>query len=105
MSAQRHGLAALRNIGPATARQLVELGIADEAALRRFGPVAAYRRLKFANPRGITLVALYALHGALTDTHWAALPAEVKDALRREAESEAAESGEAGVEPSPGKRT
>ena len=86
MTATGRPLTDLKNIGPATARQLVALGIADEAALRRSGPVAAYRRLKFANPRGITLVALYALHGALTDTHWAALPTEVKDALRREAD-------------------
>ena len=87
MSATGRPLAELKNLGPATARQLEALGIADEAALRRTVPVAAYRRLKFANPRGITLVALYALHGALTDTHWAELPAEVKVALRREADS------------------
>ena len=85
MTAKGSGIVALKNLGPVTARQLAALGIADEAALRRIGPVAAYRRLKFANPRGITLVALYALHGALTDTHWCALPAEVKGALRREA--------------------
>ncbi len=94
MNAGGRALTALKNLGPATARQLIELGVADEAALRQIGPVAAYRRLKFANPRGITLVALYALYGALTDTHWAALSAEVKDALRREAGS-----GEVGAEP------
>jgi len=75
----------MRNLGPVTARRLAELGIADEADLRRIGPVAAYRRLKFADPRGTTLVALYALHGALTDTPWTELSAEVTRELRRAA--------------------
>ena len=78
-------LAGLRNLGPATARRLLELDIADAATLRQIGAAAAYRRLKFAYPRETTIVALYALHGALTDTDWRALPAEVKRGLREEA--------------------
>ena len=85
MDRMNRDLASMKDLGPVTARRLAELGISDEAELRRVGPVGAHRRLKFANPRDTTLVALYALHGALTDTHWAALPPEVKDALRREA--------------------
>ncbi len=85
MTARTRSLAALRNLGPATARRLAELGIADEGGLRQLGAVAAYRRLKFAYPRETTLVALYALHGALTETHWNALPAEVKRQLREAA--------------------
>lgn len=85
MTAETGTLAALRNLGPATARRLAELGIGDAAELRRVGPVAAYRRLKFAYPRETSLVALYALQGALTDTHWNALPDEVKRELRRAA--------------------
>ena len=85
MTANPSSLAALRNLGPTTARRLAELGIDDEAELRRIGPVAAYRRLKFAYPRETSLVALYALHGALTDTHWNALPDAVKRELRRAA--------------------
>lgn len=50
----------LKNIGPVVPRRLAELGIADEVALRRVGPVATYHRLKFADPKGTTLVALYA---------------------------------------------
>lgn len=75
----------MRNLGPVTARRLAELGVADEADLRRIGPVAAYRRLKFADPRGTTIVALYALYGAVTDTPWTELSAEVKRQLRRAA--------------------
>ena len=85
MTSTGRDLASLRNLGPATARRLFELGIADSGALREIGAVAAYRRLKFAYPRETTLVALYALHGALTDTAWTALPAEVKRQLREEA--------------------
>ncbi len=82
MTRSNRDLAALRNLGPATAKRLAELGISDEAELRKVGTVAAWRRLKFAQPRETTLVALYALHGALTDTPWTALTAEVKDSLR-----------------------
>ena len=78
-------LAGLRNLGPATARRLVELGIVDDVALRRIGAVAAYRRLKFAYPRETTVVALYALHGALTDTDWRDLSDAVKRRLREDA--------------------
>ena len=85
MTAKTKGLAQLRNLGPATARRLADLGICDEAELRRVGPLAAYHRLKFAHPRETTLVALYALHGALTDTPWTALPPEVKRDLRQAA--------------------
>ena len=78
-------IAAFRNLGAKTAARLAELGITDGAALRRIGAIAAYRRLKFAYPRETTIVALYALHGALTDTDWRALPAAVKQSLREEA--------------------
>ena len=43
------------------------------------------RDLKFADPRGTTIVALYALYGAVTDTPWTELSAEVKRQLRRAA--------------------
>ncbi|MEE8270244.1 MAG: TfoX/Sxy family DNA transformation protein [Alphaproteobacteria bacterium] len=87
MSERNRPLTALKNIGPVVARRLRGIGIADEVALRSVGPVAAYRRLKFRHPREITLVALYALYGALTDIHWNALPMEVAEALRRAAAS------------------
>ena len=57
----------------------------DPTHLRRMGAAAAYRRLKHRYPRETTLVALYALHGALTGVHWQALPDAVKEALRRAA--------------------
>ncbi|MBM3585051.1 MAG: competence protein TfoX [Alphaproteobacteria bacterium] len=81
-------LAHLRNIGPETARRLVALGIADEAALRRVGAVEAYRRLKAADPRHTSLNALWALAGALLPLPWTRLPADLKETLRAEAMAE-----------------
>jgi len=72
----------LKNIGPASARQLREVGIDNAAALRKIGALGAYRRLKHAFPRQVTLVMLYALEGALRDCHWNRLPAGVKDRLK-----------------------
>lgn len=44
MNASGRALAELKNLGPATARQLAELVIADETALQQGGPIAANRR-------------------------------------------------------------
>jgi DNA transformation protein len=79
------GIAELRNLGPASARLLAEIGVATEAELRALGAVAAYARLKFAFPRRVSLVMLYALEGALTRRHWNRLPASTKARLRRAA--------------------
>ena len=75
-------LTALKNIGPASARQLREVGIDSAAALRKLGALDAYRRLKHAFPREVTVVMLYALEGALRDCHWNHLPPGVKDRLK-----------------------
>jgi len=72
----------LKNIGPASARQLREIGIDDAAALRRLGALDAYRRLKHAFPREISLNMLYALEGALRNCHWNHLPPDVKERLQ-----------------------
>ena len=83
----------LRNLGPRTQQQLRAVGIETVAALRRIGPVEAYLRLKAREPRRVTLVMLYALYGALTGTHWNALPEEVKARLKAEVQEAGAESG------------
>lgn len=75
-------LTRLKNIGPASARQLQEVGIGDAAALRRLGAKRAYDRLKHAFPREVSLVMLYALEGALRNCHWNRLPPGVKDKLK-----------------------
>lgn len=82
-------LTTLKNLGPASARQLRDVDIPDAAALRKLGALAAYRRLKHAFPRQVTLVMLYALEGALRDCHWNRLPPGVKERLKKAAESAA----------------
>lgn len=77
----------LKNIGPASVRQLREVGIEDAATLRRLGALAAYRRLKHAFPRAVSLVMLYALEGALRDCHWNHLPPGVKERLQAAAKA------------------
>ncbi|HEV8388724.1 MAG TPA: TfoX/Sxy family protein [Dongiaceae bacterium] len=76
----------LKNIGPASIRQLRDVGIEDEAALRKLGALAAYRRLKHAFPREVSLVMLYALQGALLGCHWNNLPPGEKERLRAAAQ-------------------
>ena len=77
----------LKNIGPASVRQLREVGVEDEASLRKLGALAAYHRLKHAFPREIYLVMLYALEGALRDCHWNHLPPGVKENLQSAAKA------------------
>lgn len=77
----------LKNIGPASVRQLRDVGIQDEATLRKLGALAVYRRLKHAFPREISLVMLYALEGALRGCHWNHLPPGVKENLQAAAKA------------------
>jgi DNA transformation protein len=87
VAAMASDLITLKNIGPASVRQLREVGIEDAAALRRLGAIAAYRRLKHAFPRAVSLVMLYALEGALIGCHWNRLPPGVKEKLRAAAQA------------------
>lgn len=48
------------------------------------GAVEAYLRLKRTHPFEISVVFLYALHGALTDTDWRQLSESTRARLRRE---------------------
>jgi hypothetical protein len=74
----------LRNLGPVSARWLCEAGIATRADLERLGPVEAYQRVKAVRPREVSLVMLWALAGALLDCDYRAVPAELKERLRRQ---------------------
>ncbi len=81
-------LTTLQNIGPVSARQLRDVDIADAAALRALGALAAYRRLKHAFPRQVSLNMLYALEGALRGCPWNRLPPGVKEGLQAAARSD-----------------
>ncbi len=77
----------LRNVGPKSATLLRAAGIDSLEKLREIGAVAAYRRVKFVEPRAVSLNMLWALQGALTDRDWRDSPPVEKDRLRADAES------------------
>ena len=87
MSADDAPVGSLPGIGPVTQRWLAELGILRAGDLRVLGSVEAYRRLKFLEPRRVSVNALYALEAALRGCRWLDLPPEVKEGLHREAET------------------
>jgi len=72
----------MRNIGPVTRRRLAAIGVHTLADLRAMGSVAAYARMRFENPHGLSLNALYGLEAAILDIDWRALTPETKAALR-----------------------
>lgn len=74
-------LAAMRNLGPVTERQLIELGIATPSRLAEVGAVEAWRALRAAYPT-VNRICLYALEGALNDVDWRDLPPDVMAELR-----------------------
>lgn len=75
----------LRNLGPASARLLESIGIANRGDLERVGPVLAYRALKDIRS-GVSLNLLYAMHGALAGERWDRLSDETRARLRRDAD-------------------
>jgi DNA transformation protein len=62
-------LARLRNLGAASARMLVQAGIADAGTLRRLGSVGAYRAVLASGQAG-NLNLLWAIEGALSNRDW-----------------------------------
>ena len=87
MTASHGDLLQLKNLGAASVNILRAIGVNSYDDLKAMGPVNAYRRIK---ARGINVskVMLYALQGALTDTHWNDLAPDLKAKLVEEAESE-----------------
>jgi len=79
-------LTQLRNIGDKSARLLAAAGIISVDDLRAIGSAEAYRRVRLANPDGVTLNMLWALQGALLDVDWRELPGEIKVTLKNEVE-------------------
>lgn len=62
----------LKNLGGQSEKMLAAAGIGSVEELRELGPVAAYLKVKrCGGDPSLNLV--YAIAGALTDTHWAEL--------------------------------
>jgi len=78
-------LLALKNLGNTSVNWLRSIGIHTRQDLEQIGPVTAYNRIR---ARGIKVskVLLYALQGALLNTHWTELDGELKRRLLAEAE-------------------
>lgn len=72
----------MKNLGPVSAARLRAVGIESPEELRQVGAVEAYVRLRRGFPAETTYGLLYALHGAVTDVRWSALPEETRAALR-----------------------
>ena len=74
----------LRNLGKRSAAWLIDAGVTTEGDLRRIGPAAAYARVKARHPVAASLNLLWSLQAALLDMPWQHLPADIKDALKRD---------------------
>jgi DNA transformation protein len=76
-------LAALTNLGPASAAWLVAAGVKTPARLRALGAVETYRRVAFSRGGSVTYNLLYALEGAIRGRRWDYLPESLRAHLRR----------------------
>ena len=76
-------LGKLVNLGAKSVAWLRAAGVSDESALRRLGPVAAFRRVEQAG-FGPSINLLYALEGALENVRWDRLTRVRRSELIRE---------------------
>ncbi|MEQ3635098.1 TfoX/Sxy family DNA transformation protein [Alcanivorax sp.] len=74
----------LKNIGKTVASRLHELGITNEAELRKLGAAKAYKWLSDQNPDKHLPVCyyLYSLEGAIKDKYWDDFSEKEKTKLR-----------------------
>jgi hypothetical protein len=79
-------LAALPSLGRTSAQMLLEVGVPDEAALKRLGPLACFRALRFRFGRRVSTNFVYALECAIRGVAWRALAPRRKAALRAAAQ-------------------
>ena len=75
-------LAALKNLGEKTAQWLLDAGVKTKSELAKLGAIEVCRRMLQAG-HPVSVVAAYAIEGALTDTHWNEIPASKKLELQR----------------------
>ena len=64
------GLAAMPSLGKTSAEMLADVGILSPDALRKIGPEEAYRRLRFAHGKRVTINFIYALDIAVSGGRW-----------------------------------
>ena len=71
----------LMNLGPASGRWLHPVGVRTLGDLKAVPLGVLYEKVKRMKPR-CNAVFLYAVFGALTNTHWNLLPPDIKRQLR-----------------------
>ena len=75
----------LPNLGPASVCMLRDVGIRTVGDLRAVGAADAYRRVKFQDPKRVSLNALYALNAALIGLPWRGITPQMKVEWRKAA--------------------
>lgn len=73
----------LVGLGPKSSAWLAEVGIMTRADLARVGVVEAYRKTRDAG-HNVSLNLLWALEGAMTDTHWTMVTPRRKQQLKNQ---------------------
>ena len=81
----QNDLLELKNLGNTSINWLRTIGINSREELHHKGAVQAYYEIKLRGIR-VSKVLLYALHGAMTDTHWNDLDSQTKQQLVVQAE-------------------
>jgi DNA transformation protein len=84
MSKESNDLLTLKNLGVASVNILHAVGVNSYEDLLKVGPVETYKRIKERDIQ-VSKVMLYALQGALLDTHWNDLEPDLKNKLLEEA--------------------
>ena len=79
-------LAALPSLGRTSAQMLIEVGVPDKATLKRLGPQACFRALRFRFGRRVSTNFIYALECAIRGIAWRALEPRRKAKLRAAAQ-------------------
>ena len=77
----------MKNIGPKSSEWLASIGVNTLEDVARLGVVETYKRVKAAYPDKVSLNMLYGLQAALLDLTINQLPQDIRDQLKREAES------------------
>ena len=87
MRSQDTPIEKLKNIGPKSAEWLREIGVLTRGDLERNGAILTYKILQH-RYKGINILMLYSLYGALHDKHWNGLSPEEKSDLQAAAKED-----------------
>ena len=71
----------MRNLGSKSEAMLAQIGVHSSVDLEHVGAIEAYKQLQAAGVK-VSLLMLYAMHGALTNQAWELLPPDEKQALK-----------------------